>query len=261
MPGRSTAPPAHVAVSLVHLGPAVPDAVLGRVLATLPVERRERLRRYRHRADAERGALADVAAALLVADRTGADPGAVALQRDAGGAPVVVGDPRAAGRRISLAHAGRWVACALSARPVGVDVEVVRPLTPAAVTGMLPGAAARAVLAADPAARSRRAVRLWSATEAYLKWLGVGLAVDPRDVGLEEAGAGCVRVRLPGRPPAEVGLTDVDPRHVLAVCAPGPAAGRRVETTRTTSTDLVGRHLAAVDGPRREPASPGGVPA
>jgi 4'-phosphopantetheinyl transferase len=242
---------ADIFVSLVRVGPAVPDETLARVLATLPPERRERLRRFRHAADVERGALADASARLLIAERTGTPVHEIVLERDGRGAPVVAGDGPAAALGVSLTHAGRWVACALSRQPTGVDVEVVRRLSTTALGGMLSDTAVRAVLAEALPNRFRRAVQLWTAIEAYLKCLGVGLGVDPREVRLEESGDDRVRAWISGRVPAEVELTDLGDQHVLAVCGPGDSAARRVDTTCTTSTDLTGRYLAAVGIPRR----------
>lgn len=78
---------------------------------------------------------------------------------------------------ISLSHSGGLVVCAAAAVPVGVDVELPRPLRP--------GLAARwfhpdeqALLARDPAAF----FDLWMAKEAVLKEIGCGLGAGLRQV-------------------------------------------------------------------------------
>ena len=78
------------------------------------------------------------------------------------------GKPQLAGREdlhFSLSHSGLWVVCAISDTPVGVDIEQPR------CTDKL----ARRLF---PEAKNENDVlRLWTATEAYLKYLGRGLTV------------------------------------------------------------------------------------
>ncbi len=97
------------------------------------------------------------------------------------GRPVVDGAP---GLHVSLGRSLGVAAIALADRPVGIDLEVVRPLPwgdGLAEEHCTPDELAW--LAAAPAAeRDRRLLACWTAKEAVTKALGVGLALPPRDV-------------------------------------------------------------------------------
>ena len=69
----------------------------------------------------------------------------------------------------SLSHSGGYAACAVSARPVGVDLEEIRPLRPA-LLGIL-NEEERAWMGDDAA----RFAQLWTAKEAMLKCRGAAL--------------------------------------------------------------------------------------
>lgn len=99
-----------------------------------------------------------------------AGPGATAPQalrfaRSASGRPSCPVLPLS----FSLSHSGGYAACAVSARPVGVDLEEIRPLRPA-LLGIL-SEEERAWMGDDAA----RFAQLWTAKEAMLKCRGAAL--------------------------------------------------------------------------------------
>lgn len=67
--------------------------------------------------------------------------------------------------QISLSHSGKWVACALSDSPVGVDVQEVRPIGEGVFRRFMPNVD---VARADDRAKTR----LWTRYEACLKRYG-----------------------------------------------------------------------------------------
>ncbi|MBQ9082402.1 MAG: 4'-phosphopantetheinyl transferase superfamily protein [Clostridia bacterium] len=77
----------------------------------------------------------------------------------------------------SLSHSGRWAAIAWGNRPVGLDLETVAPRpTAEALARRRFAPAEQAYLAAAPEGeRLLRFYRLWTAKEAYVKYLGTGL--------------------------------------------------------------------------------------
>ena len=116
----------------------------------------------------------------LVAECLGVPAEVLVIGYDARGAPVVrVPVPRAPSRRLSVSVAGRGslAGFALAETAVGIDIE---PLSdPGSIHAVLTEAE-RATLAALPAeTRPDMALRYWTAKEAYLKALGIGLARDP----------------------------------------------------------------------------------
>ena len=72
----------------------------------------------------------------------------------------------------SLSHSGSWVVCALSGAPVGVDVEQPRCTEAVARRYFLP-----AELEALPDRSAGSLTRLWTAKEAFVKALGLGLTL------------------------------------------------------------------------------------
>ena len=105
---------------------------------------------------------------------------------------------------VSIAHSGEFVACALSDRRVGVDIERAdRPEADdalAAASARRPNAGGSSTC--RPHQRTRALIRLWARKEALAKALGVGLALpfDQLDVRhdiplIGGVRAGALRVR------------------------------------------------------------------
>ncbi len=74
----------------------------------------------------------------------------------------------------NISHAGQWVVCALSDRPVGIDVEVLKPIKARPRYLLFSEKESRYVNASKD--RERRFFTLWTRKEAYLKALGGRLA-------------------------------------------------------------------------------------
>lgn len=148
----------------------------------------------------------------------GRSAGELHLVHEPGGRPRLAGDPTGgavglpARLHVAVSHGRGVVAVALSlAGPVGVDVEVVRPLPAVALARRwFPIDEADWVAGHSPADRTRAFLALWTAKEAVGKALGTGL----RGGGLHR--------RVP--PPVELGRGD----HMLAVAVVGAAAAVRV---------------------------------
>lgn len=86
------------------------------------------------------------------------------------------------GMQFSLTHTRTMVFCALSAQPVGIDAETIRPIRQrVALRTMNPEELAW--LEAQPD-RDRAFLTLWTAKEAWVKLTGEGLCWQPKRVEL-----------------------------------------------------------------------------
>lgn len=184
MPVRAVLPvPCEVGGAAVHWA-SLDDPRLGR-WELLSAEELVRARGFRLSVHRERYVRARVALRLLLAERVGLAAAAVPLASDAVGAPRPVD-----GVHFSVSHSGGLAVFALAeGRRVGVDVEVPAAGVDTVVSAFHPGER-RWVAAGAAAERDRATLRVWTAKEAYLKALGVGLlrpldgfAVLPRDDG------------------------------------------------------------------------------
>lgn len=90
----------------------------------------------------------------------------------------------------SLSHAGNFCVCALDSSPLGVDVELPRISIAVAARCFHPDEAAFLQTLPEEAQKDAL-LRLWTAKESYLKYLGRGLRVplDSFCVRLDENGA------------------------------------------------------------------------
>ncbi len=156
----------------------------------------------RHQIEEWRRSLVSQAAlARLAAARMHVDPATVTVGHDEHGRPLVLDRPAL---RVSIAHSGEFVACAVSERCIGVDVERAdRPEADDALAARVCAPAERRRLEyMPPAPRTRALIRLWARKEALAKALGLGLALpfDQLDVRhdiplIGDVRAGALRVR------------------------------------------------------------------
>lgn len=121
----------------------------------------------------------------FVAALTGCPAAAVMVASDAG-RPCL--QPPLQGVFVSTASREGWVALALAASPVGVDVERVGPAREPAWNVLSP--AEQAALRRRPKEERWPAfLTLWTAKEAYLKAIGLGLSREPRTIEVTVRGA------------------------------------------------------------------------
>ena len=122
-----------------------------------------------------------------MADALGVAVSEVILGRNAHGRPEIVRP--ATDLRFSISHSGGTTLVALgSGADVGVDVERLnRPILQWALWPHVLTAAEMSRLPLAPAARRASLLALWVGKEAILKAAGVGLAVDPRHIELDES--------------------------------------------------------------------------
>jgi 4'-phosphopantetheinyl transferase len=108
-----------------------------------------------------------------------------------GGAPFVVVDGRQAPLEVSISDRAGWAVCLVAAQvdaggALGIDLEIVEPRSDAFVEDFFTAAErdyVRALPAGTP--RDEAANLIWSAKEAALKVLKVGLRADTREVEVE----------------------------------------------------------------------------
>ena len=95
----------------------------------------------------------------------------VTVVYDDHGKPVLQDHPHL---HFSLSHSGEWAVCALSDVPVGVDVELIRPIDAARLVNRWLPAEQAAEWETDPSIE--RFFKLWTRRESLLKAQGVGLS-------------------------------------------------------------------------------------
>jgi 4'-phosphopantetheinyl transferase len=197
------------------------QAACTRLEGLLDPQERARLQRFHRHEDRQRHLLGRAALRLAVGAWLGRDPAALRFRYGPHGKPELA-DAGPTAPRFNLAHSGALVLLALHPqRPVGVDVERLRPdLDWHPIARRTLAAAELAALEALPADRQAEGfLRAWCRLEARLKASGEGLAglgrlrAEPQPV--LSAAAGLWEVRLPPDYAAAVALGP-------AACVPGP---------------------------------------
>jgi 4'-phosphopantetheinyl transferase len=156
-----------------------PPALVERAAESLSDEERVRFDDVADEAARRHRILARAVLRSVLARYLGTRAGSVPIVEDRLGKPRLRGD----GPTFSVSHADDSTLIAVDpwARRIGVDVETVgragnlprRALTSMELAGLE---------TAEGAAREERFLRHWTAKEAYLKGLGWGIRIDPREV-------------------------------------------------------------------------------
>ena len=157
------------------------------------------LRRYRllegpRKLDFLAGRVALKAALRCCHAFAGGDVRQLVVENDPDGRPRVVQRPDLS---CSLAHSGAWGAGAVADRPVGVDVERVRPRS-AEILRHIADDTEREAAGAGSGEVAQVITRIWTLKEAVLKGMGVGLAVAPKHLKLREADGDAFIVEVSG---------------------------------------------------------------
>lgn len=162
----------------VHIWRAALDDPGWPPAAELPAPERKRAAAFLHEGAARRWAASRWALRRVLAEYIGEAAASVELEIGERGKPRL---PAGAGPEFSLSHSGGLALVAVCDRPLGIDVEAIRPRRNlvALAARALGADEAAAVRAASPAERPAVFHAAWVRREARLKCLGTGLGATP----------------------------------------------------------------------------------
>lgn len=131
------------------------------IYANLTPSRKERIDKYKKQDDRKRSLMATYLLNQLLL-QTGNDH--LEINSDSSGKPYVKDE----GLFISISHSEKAVACALSDRKIGIDIEKIKPVTPGLIEYVCTEKEKNFVLS-DNNEIERRFFAIWTAKEAFFK--------------------------------------------------------------------------------------------
>ena len=145
---------------------------LDRCVALMRHQRRAQVAKMGNLQVRRRTILGEWMAKTSISEHTGIPIEQIVLNHDAHGKPYVVGP----NLHFNVSHSGDLVVCAVNEKPVGIDIEQVRPLEMRLADRVCTESDAAYLNEAETdEERLERLYRLWTAKEAYFKWKGTGI--------------------------------------------------------------------------------------
>lgn len=144
-------------------------------------ERRARADRFRHEDDRRRCLCADMLARRMLADASGKTPEEITFTIGHKGKPSAN-----VPLYFNVSHSGEYVLCAVSDKPIGVDIEQITPFRAGMVARYFTKDEAAYIwgdttptteTVIDPEICTRF-YRTWTAKESYVKMTGTGISTD-----------------------------------------------------------------------------------
>ena len=161
--------------------------------AMMSEEKQQRADRFHFDDDKKRIVAGEMLARMVISDRCGVSPDSIVFKTGANGKPYA----EKLQVEFNISHSGDFVVCAVSDRPVGIDIEKVRPInlriakkicTPDEIQylfGHIP--TEDEFIITEDREILERFFSLWTRNEAYGKCTGEGLLHKSKKSGITEA--------------------------------------------------------------------------
>ena len=168
------------------------DAEFHNWYAIMSAEKQKRVDRFHFKDDKKRAVAGEMLARLALADWCQVEPRSISFGRGEHGKPFAEG----LDAQFNISHSDDFVVCAVSDRPVGIDIEKIRPVdlkiskkicTPDelySLFGHIPDEGE--FVRTDNENLLNRFFRMWTKKEARGKFLGKGLLFGETDVVCNE---------------------------------------------------------------------------
>ncbi|HEX9987864.1 MAG TPA: 4'-phosphopantetheinyl transferase superfamily protein [Chloroflexia bacterium] len=187
----------------VHVWRAALDGQPGRPLAqTLSAGEQERAARFHFEADRRRFVAGRGFLRAVLARYLRIEPGEVRFSYGEQGKPTLPGDAGEGAIHFNLAHSGELALCAVARREVGIDLELIRPVSESAqIADRYFSMRERAAFHSRPLEEAGEGfLRQWTRKEAYLKARGCGLSLEPDRVEVWGGQDGPLKLEVAGEP-------------------------------------------------------------
>ena len=146
-----------------------------RLLGYVSEKKKERIRRFHRFEDAQRTLLGDILTRYAICNKLGIKNKDLVFGTNDYGKPVL-STPH--GIHFNMSHSGNWVVCAINdGGPVGVDVEVIKPVDLAVAKNFFSSDEYISIINQPKELQQKYFFIIWTLKESYIKAEGKGLSI------------------------------------------------------------------------------------
>lgn len=152
------------------------DALFEKELTSLPLLRQKEILKKANIDDRKRSLAGDMLAKKYLSKIYGVPPEKLTFAKGEHGKPYVINIPA----HFNISHSGKYTVLAVSDRPIGIDIEEIREFSAITARKLFSEEELSYVAGNDPSRRKSLMQQcffeVWTAKEAFLKYLGTGLS-------------------------------------------------------------------------------------
>ncbi|MDW7614149.1 4'-phosphopantetheinyl transferase superfamily protein [Peribacillus simplex] len=156
----------------VNLSNSIDSSTFQLLLQLLPFRKAEKINKFLHFEDAQRGLVADLLIRFIIAKK-GMTNGECQFNINAFGKPFLKNFPKF---EFNLSHSEEWVVCAIDTAPVGIDVEAIKPIDLQVANHFFTEKECH-YISSSPELQESRFYEVWTLKESYIKAVGQGLTI------------------------------------------------------------------------------------
>ena len=155
----------------------MPNEVFAELLSKVSPEKRERVGRFAHRRGAVNTLMGEIMARYMVCARTGLQNNELKFAVGEYGKPYLLNDLDI---QFNISHSGDIIVCAVSAEPVGIDVELIKPINLKLAERFFHADENAYILA--QADKEEAFFEIWTKKESYIKREGTSIPLNSFNV-------------------------------------------------------------------------------
>ncbi|MFN2746580.1 MULTISPECIES: 4'-phosphopantetheinyl transferase family protein [Bacillus] len=188
-----------------------------RMMAMVSDDKRKKVNRYRFPEDANRTLIGEVVIRHIIKKTFDLPNEQITFTEGRYGKPSAEDLPDF---HFNTSHSGKWIICGVGRRPIGVDVEKIKPINFDIAQRFFSPAEHRDLLEKRESERLSYFYHLWTMKESFIKLAGKGLSLplDSFSVKLGEGGRASIETP-PDYPPCHLQVYEIDPGYKMAVCS------------------------------------------
>lgn len=149
-------------------------AVFERLLNFVSEEKKERISRFYWFEDAQNSLLGDILARYAICKRLNIDSRELVFCTNEYGKPVLL---KPHGVHFNISHSGNWVVCAVDDNPVGIDVEMIKPIDLKVAKRFFSRNEYISLINQPEEMKLKFFYQIWTLKESYIKMKGKGLKI------------------------------------------------------------------------------------
>lgn len=188
---------------------------MNRLMLYVSEERRERVPKFLRIEDRQRCLLGDVLARYAICGSLGVKNEQLIFQYSEHGKPFLIEPGRI---DFNVSHSGDWVVCAVNDNPVGIDVEIIKPIDLSIAKKFFSKNEYYSLMNIDEHMRLKYFYMLWTLKESYIKAIGKGLSIPLDSFSININGE--INATIDDKPVNySFKLSTVDENHIMAICS------------------------------------------